>query len=60
MRLEYLFGMSDYRYHLSQGGKLDFAKFIRYHGTEEPLETDLFAIAKMFGAPLVVKNRGIE
>lgn len=52
--------MSDYRYHLSQGGKLKFDQFIRFHDAEEEVATDLLAVAKMFGAPVEIKNRGAK
>lgn len=54
MRLEYLVAMSDYRYHLSQGGKLKFEQFVRYHNSPEP-ETSLEAIAKKIGVPYEIR-----
>lgn len=60
MRMEYLHAMSDWRYHVSQGGKLKFDQFIRFHEMGEEVETDLLAVAKMFGAPIEVKHRGAK
>lgn len=56
IRLEQLFASSDYRYHLSQGGKLNYEDFIRYHDVPEKDEPDLMAVAKMFGAPVHIRT----
>lgn len=64
MRLEYLVAMSDYRYHLSQGGKLKFEQFVRFHDVADPQEQTadpgaggLLEVAKLLGAPLEVRER---
>lgn len=64
MRLEYLFAMSDYRYHLSQQGKLKFEQFVRFHDvaddqaqTAAPDAGGILEVAKLLGAPLEVRER---
>lgn len=64
MRLEYLFAMSDYRYHLSHQGKLKFEQFVRFHDVADPNEQTaapdaggILEVAKLLGAPLEVRQR---
>lgn len=64
MRLEFLLARSDWRSYMTHanGGKEPFDKFVRYHEAEpEPLaeaptRTSLEQIARMFGAPVEVRN----
>lgn len=62
MRMEFLAARSDFRTHFANGGKEPFDKFIRYHeaepeqATEAPTSNTLEQIARMFGAPVEVRN----
>lgn len=59
MRLEELFAISDHRHLQSWGSKIDIDKLIRYHDEDrEEDESDLVAIAKMFGVPYEVRRHG--
>lgn len=62
MRLEFLFARSDWRSYMTNGGKDPFDKFVRYHDpdpeplAEAPTRNSLEQIARMFGAPVEVRN----
>lgn len=58
MRLESLFALSDYRRHVSRGGKQKFETFLRFHDEEAQQEATLENVAAMFGRPVKVKVRG--
>lgn len=58
MRMEFLFGLSDWRSYSASGGKRQLESFLRYH-EQEPEEVTLETIAKMFRAPYEVKKNGI-
>lgn len=58
MRLEELFAISDHRHLQSWGSKIDFDKLIRYHDDADEEETDLVAVAKLFGVPYEVRRNG--
>lgn len=61
MRLEQLFAMSDFRRHISHGGKLTYDKFVRFHGEEAdemPEAKSLESIARLLGVPYKVKEHG--
>lgn len=58
MRLEQLFAISDFRYHVAKGGKAPFDQLIRYHDPEEPGEVTLEQIAQRLGAPYEVRTHG--
>lgn len=58
MRLEELFAISDHRHLQSWGSKIEISKLIRYHDDEDEEETDLVAVAKLFGVPYEVRRNG--
>ena len=61
-RLEFLFGLSDWRRNASHGGKDSLDKFLRYHDAQDeqqPAEAttaSLEMIARMFGARVEVRH----
>lgn len=61
-RLEFLMGRSDWCRHVSYGGKETLDKFLRYFDAPpeekpaEPTTASLEQIARMFGAPVEVRN----
>lgn len=58
MRLEELFAISDMRHLQSWGSKIEVAKLLRYHDCADEGDTDLIAVAKLFGVPYDVKDHG--
>lgn len=58
MRMEQLMAMSDFRRHVSRGGKEGYDKFVRFHAPVESEEVTLEDIAKKFGRPYEVRSHG--